>query len=120
VALMSARSFDPQRLDVDSQTWLIAASANAVAPGEMLGLELEGVAVALYNVEGVYYATNNVCTHAFAHLSEGYLDGPIIECPLHGGQFDVRTGSGQGAPITCDLQIFETRVVGDEVQVKLA
>jgi nitrite reductase/ring-hydroxylating ferredoxin subunit len=104
---------------VNSETWLTAASASALAPGEMVGVELGGAQLAVYNVEGVFYATSNICTHAFTYLSDGWLNGNVIECPLHGGQFDVMTGKGQGAPITCDLQTFVTRVVGGEVQVKL-
>lgn len=76
--------------------------------------------IALYNVEGEIYATDNVCTHAFAILTDGWLDGDVIECPLHGGRFEVKTGKGLGPPIPCDLKTYPVRVVGDEVQVDIA
>ena len=61
----------------------------------------------------------NVCSHAYALLSDGWLDGHLIECPLHNGQFDVRTGQGQGAPITTDIRAYKTRVDGKDVLIAL-
>ena len=62
-------------------------------PGTSISLELpDGAEVAVYNVDGEYYATENFCPHKGARLSEGILCGYIIECGLHGWQFDVRTG----------------------------
>jgi nitrite reductase/ring-hydroxylating ferredoxin subunit len=76
--------------------------------------------IALYNVDGEIHATDNVCSHAFAMLTDGWLDGNEIECPLHAGRFDVRTGKGLGPPIPCDIKSYRVRVVGDEVQIDLA
>src|SRR5678809_737605 len=62
-------------------------------PGTSISLELpDGTEVAVYNVDGEYYATENFCPHKGARLTEGTLCGHIIECGLHGWQFDVRTG----------------------------
>jgi len=58
-----------------------------------------------------------VCTHAFALLTEGFLDGEVIECPLHAGRFDVRTGKGLCAPIETDLATYQVRVDGADVLV---
>jgi nitrite reductase/ring-hydroxylating ferredoxin subunit len=102
-----------------AENWVKATEASALPPGQMVGLEVGGKAVCVYNVDGQFYATSNICTHAFTLLSEGYLDGQMIECPLHAGTFDVTTGAGQGPPITCDLEIFPVRLVGDEVQVDI-
>lgn len=76
--------------------------------------------IALYNVDGEIHATDNVCSHAFAMLTDGWLDGNEIECPLHAGRFDVRTGKGLGPPIPCDIKSYKVRIVGDEVQIDLA
>ena len=102
---------------MSSETWVTAVQASELAPGEMVGVELGGEAVAVYNVDGRYYATSNICTHAFSYLTEGWLDGTLIECPLHAGAFDVTTGKGQGAPITCDLKTYPIRLVDGAVQV---
>lgn len=102
-----------------SENWIDAAPADIIGPGEMKGVQLGGVHVALYNIDGQIYATSNICTHAFTFLTDGWLEDNLIECPLHAGQFDVRDGKGQGAPITCDLQTFPVRVNGDRIEVVL-
>lgn len=99
--------------------WCRAAGLAEVPEDDPLGVEVEGVAIALYRVEGRYHATSNVCTHAFALLSDGLLDGCEIECPLHNGRFDVRTGRALSSPAETDLKVFPVRVEGDELQVLL-
>ena len=58
----------------------------------MIHVELDGRMIALYNIDGDFYATDDICTHRRARLSDGYLDGRIVQCPLHFGKFDVITG----------------------------
>ena len=102
------------------EIWVTVASAAAIAPGDMIGVKVGGKLIALYNVAGRIYATDNVCTHAFAVLTDGWLDGGEIECPLHAGRFDVTTGKGLGPPIPSDLKTYNVRIVGDEVQIDMA
>src|ERR1700738_81296 len=89
------------------------------AKGEPLGVEAAGRAIALYDIDGNLFATDNICTHAYARLSDGWLDGELIECPLHAARFDVRTGKVLDPPATEDLKTYPVRVVDDEIQVKL-
>ena len=65
------------------------------------------------------FATDDVCTHAYAKLSDGWLDKGEIECPLHAGRFDVKTGKATAPPCTDDLKTYPVRVSGNEIQVKL-
>ncbi|MEJ1978343.1 MAG: non-heme iron oxygenase ferredoxin subunit [Acetobacteraceae bacterium] len=103
----------------DSSDWIRVASAADVAEGEALGIEVMGLNLALYHIGDEWFCTDNVCTHAFALLSDGWLEGHVIECPLHAGQFDVRTGKGLGDPIETDLKTFPVRVDGDAVMIAL-
>src|ERR1041384_945928 len=66
--------------------------AAAVAPGTALKVERAGLELAVFNVDGAFYVTDDHCTHGPGSLSEGFLDGEIIECNFHQGQFNVRTG----------------------------
>ena len=102
-----------------NEDWHRVAAVGDLADGESMPVELMGLQLALYNVAGEWFCTDNVCSHAYALLSDGWLEGHLIECPLHNGQFDVRTGKGQGAPITTDIRAFPTRVEGDDVLVTL-
>jgi nitrite reductase/ring-hydroxylating ferredoxin subunit len=100
--------------------WKTAARRAAVGIGEMLATTIGDRQIALFNVDGVIFAADNVCTHAFAMLTDGWLDGDVIECPLHAGRFEVSTGKGLGPPIPCDLKTYPVRIVGDEIEINLA
>jgi nitrite reductase/ring-hydroxylating ferredoxin subunit len=103
----------------ETNDWVTAGAVSKLAPGEMTGVQIGDREVALYNIGGQIKATDNLCTHAFAYLTDGWLEDGIVECPLHGGRFEVETGKGLGPPIPCDLLVHEVRLVGDDIQVKL-
>ena len=66
----------------------------------MLGVVIAGKEIALYDLDGTLYATDDICTHAYAKLSDGWLDRREIECPLHAGRFDIKTGRATAPPCT--------------------
>ena len=103
----------------EAGNWIRVAAVGDVPEGEPIGVEVQGRQLALYRIGEEWFCTDNVCTHAFALLSEGWLEGHVIECPLHNGQFDIRTGCGLGAPISEDLQTHSIRVDGTDVLVDL-
>lgn len=74
--------------------------------------------IAIFNLDGEFYATDDVCTHAYASLSEGYIEDGCVECPLHAGLFDIRTGKAQGVPVTEDIRTFPVRVEGEDIYVE--
>ena len=90
-----------------------------VAVGRMRSCKLgEREIVVCHTRDGVF-AVDNTCTHAFARMSEGYLKGTRIICPLHGATFDVRTGRVLGGPTPTPLPAYQTRVVNGIVEVAL-
>jgi 3-phenylpropionate/trans-cinnamate dioxygenase ferredoxin subunit len=99
--------------------WATVAKLSDLAAGDIRGVEIGDKSIALYNLDGEIRATDNICTHAFALLSDGWLDGDCIECPLHAGRFDVRTGKALGPPVDEDIKVYPVQIVGDEIQVKL-
>jgi nitrite reductase/ring-hydroxylating ferredoxin subunit len=103
-----------------STDWFRIASTSDVPEGEAYAIEIMGLSLALYHVGEAWFCTDNICTHALALLTDGWLEGHIIECPLHGGQFDIRTGKGQGAPIDIDLKTFPVRIDGGDVLISLS
>lgn len=74
--------------------------------------------IALVNVGGTVYAFEDVCPHAYALLSEGFVEDDEIECPLHGARFEISTGKCLAAPADRDLQTFAVRIDGDDVYVQ--
>lgn len=91
--------------------WIrVIAKAN-IESNEGIGTAVvAGHRIAIFCAEGQYYATSDTCTHGNASLSEGYLDGHLIECPLHQGLFDVRTGEAVGPPCTDAVRSFPVKL----------
>jgi naphthalene 1,2-dioxygenase ferredoxin component len=103
----------------DDAGWVQAAGRRDLTEGEVLGVEVAGRSIALYAADDGIFATDNICTHAYACLSDGWLDGDVIECPLHAARFDIRTGRVLDPPATEDLKTYPVRVIGDEIEVRL-
>ncbi len=99
------------------ENWIEVARTDDVPDGRGLCIEVGGAHVALWRVEGEYYATSDICTHEETSLSLGDLWDEVVECPLHGAQFDVRTGAVLSLPAIFPLQTFPTRVEGDTIYV---
>jgi nitrite reductase/ring-hydroxylating ferredoxin subunit len=97
--------------------WHVAVALTEVAVDEPAACSIGQHEIAVYLVEGAYYATSNICTHASALLTDGMMDGCEIECPLHNARFDVRTGEVLSSPAEVDLETFKTRIVDGNVEV---
>jgi nitrite reductase/ring-hydroxylating ferredoxin subunit len=98
--------------------WIRVASVADLPPGHMLSVEVDGEWVALYNVDGTLYATQAFCTHAEADLTEGTLDGEIVECPLHGARFNVRTGEVLSMPAVVPLMTYPVKVEEGQILIE--
>jgi len=96
------------------------ADTKAVPPGTAVAIDLEGRSVALFNVDGTFYAIDDTCTHAGGPLSEGELDGTVVTCPFHGACFDVATGEVLGPPAPEGVGRYDVRVEGDDVKIEIA
>ena len=99
-----------------------AAAPRSLAPNQFLIAELKpgqihlvsvgDAYVAVYNVDGTFYATQDECTHADGPLSDGHLDGPMVVCPWHASCFDVTTGAVLKGPATEPLRVYRVVVEG--------
>jgi nitrite reductase/ring-hydroxylating ferredoxin subunit len=81
-----------------------------LAANSMRKFDIEGKAIAVYNIDGAVYATDDLCTHGLSSLSEGTLDGDVVECSLHFGAFHVPTGQPAGAPCSVALRTYRTEI----------
>jgi len=91
------------------------ADSSEVAPGGKKLVDLDGRAIALFNVGGTFYAIDDVCTHDGGPLAEGDLAGSEIQCPRHGARFDVRTGKPLCMPAIEPVTTHQVVVKGDDV-----
>jgi nitrite reductase/ring-hydroxylating ferredoxin subunit len=94
-------------------------AADAVPSGQGQRVVVGSQAVAVFNVDGRFHVTDDTCTHGFSSLSEGDLEGCIVTCAWHGGQFDVTTGAAIGPPCTAPLNVYRCAVRDGEVLADL-
>jgi nitrite reductase/ring-hydroxylating ferredoxin subunit len=90
-----------------------------VQPGTARRIVVRGLALAAFNLDGEFYVIDDTCTHGFASLSAGIIDGDIVECPWHGGTFDIRSGAPVDHPCTVALNTYRTVVKDRAVWVDL-
>ena len=99
--------------------WLDAAALADVSEGDVIAVQVAGKEIALYEVDGKVFATDNLCTHGHARLSDGFLEGNEIECPLHQGRFDVCSGKALCAPLAENIRTYAVRIENMRVMLKL-
>ncbi len=97
--------------------FITVATTDEIKPGERLVVEVNRRWIAIFNIDGQYYAIEDLCTHDGGELADGELIGCEISCTRHGARFDVRTGKVTKPPALVDVPAFEVRVEGDAVQI---
>jgi apoptosis-inducing factor 3 len=100
--------------------WQKVASFPRMAEDGVTGVNVDGVPIALYRLGDEIFATHGICTHALAFLSDGWVEDGKIECPLHQGQFDIRTGKALCSPVTEDLRVYPVKRDGDDILINLS
>jgi nitrite reductase/ring-hydroxylating ferredoxin subunit len=88
-----------------------------VAPGATLKVEIGDLVLAVFNVGGEFYVTDDQCTHGPGSLSEGYVEGDVVECNFHGGQFNIRTGEVVLPPCMVPIKTYPALVEDGKVTI---
>jgi nitrite reductase/ring-hydroxylating ferredoxin subunit len=104
---------------VDIMAFVKIVKASVLTPGLMELVEAAGRKIVAVNVGGVFYAFDDRCPHMGGHLSKGLLFGAVVQCPLHGSKFDVRTGSVVEGPAKAPVKTYPVKVEGDDVLADL-
>jgi len=93
-------------------------SAEEVAPGTARKVETGELTLAVFNVDGDFFVTDDMCTHGPGSLSEGYIDGDVVECNFHNGQFDIKTGAVVSPPCMVPIKTYKTVVENGRVLIE--
>ncbi len=93
------------------------AQTDDIGVGETKSVKVGDEEILLANIDGTFYATSDICTHAYAALSEGDLTGDEVECFLHGSRFNVKTGEVSGPPADEKLTLYQVRLEGNDILV---
>ncbi|MEA3509245.1 MAG: non-heme iron oxygenase ferredoxin subunit [candidate division NC10 bacterium] len=94
------------------------AETKDIDSGTGILVELGGERIALFNVNGTFYAIGDVCTHSEGPLSEGDLDGEVVTCPWHAAEFDVKTGAVLSPPASDPVPSYRVKVEGSAIHIE--
>ena len=98
--------------------WTNVAAASEIGPGEHRVVDIDDVVIAVFNLDGAYFAIEDVCTHDFGTLTGGCVEGGEIMCPRHGARFDIRTGEALTPPAYEPVATFPVRIHNGVVQIR--
>lgn len=98
--------------------WITVAAVGELAPGACKVADVDGTVVAVFNINGEFFAIEDVCTHDGGELASGVIEGDQVICPRHGARFCVRTGDALSAPAYEPTAKFPVRIENGAVQVK--
>jgi nitrite reductase/ring-hydroxylating ferredoxin subunit len=99
--------------------WKVIDKTKDVSPGHAAAFTIGDQKIALFNVEGTYYAIGDACTHRGGPPSEGDVQGVKVTCPWHGADFDLRTGTVLGPPAQNGVPSYKVVVEGDDIKVEV-
>ena len=98
--------------------WVTVAHAAELGPGEWRVTDVDGTQIVVFNLDGEFYAIEDVCTHDGGQLTGGHVEGDQIVCPRHGARFCIRTGEALTAPAYEATAKFPVRIADGDVQVR--
>ncbi|BEU21162.1 non-heme iron oxygenase ferredoxin subunit [Paraburkholderia terrae] len=102
-----------------AEQWRCAGELAQLSEDNPIEYKLDGVEVGIFKVGGQIYALENVCPHAYALLTQGFIDGETVECPLHEAVFHIPSGKCLKEPGGRDLKTYAVRLAGEEIQIKV-
>ena len=102
-----------------SNDWIDAAAEADLWDGVGISVIVQGRDIALFRIGEAHYAVDNLCTHGQARLCDGFVEGFEVECPLHQGRFDLRSGAATGEPASEALRSYPIRIDRGRVSVRL-
>ncbi len=98
--------------------WVDVVAESALAIGEHMVVDVEGIDVAVFKLEDGFYALEDMCTHDGAEIASGEIEDDEIICPRHGARFCIRTGEVKSAPAYEDIASLEVKLVNGRIQIR--
>ncbi len=95
------------------------AKTNEIEPGQARLVDVQGKQIAVFNVDGEFFALDNTCTHRGGPLAEGTISGHEVTCPWHGATYNIKTGEVLGPPANRGVARYGVRVTGPDIEVQV-
>lgn len=99
-------------------SWMAVGPIASIPPGDYAQIEVDTALVAVFNIDGKFYAIDDVCTHDGGELAGGAVEGDVVICPRHGARFCLRTGAALTPPAYEPVRTYETRVKDGIVEIR--
>jgi len=106
--------------EASGENWHFAGNADDFEDEDIEQIKVGPLAIAVYRAKGQFYATQDLCTHERAYLSDGVLIDCVVECPFHQGRFDVRSGAALTAPVFVPVKTYPIKVVDGKLYVNVS
>ena len=106
-------------MNIQSDNWIFVSEENDVEVEDILRLDHENKTYCIYRLEDGYYATDGICTHESVHLEEGLVMDDEIECPMHQGIFNIKTGKAISPPVCEDLKTYSVKVEEGKIYIQI-
>ena len=106
-------------MNKEDSNWVLVGSKDQIELEDVLRFDYENRTFCIYQLEDGYYATDGICTHEAVHLEDGLVMDGEIECPMHQGIFDIKTGKAISAPVCIDIKTYPVKVEADSIYIQI-
>jgi 3-phenylpropionate/trans-cinnamate dioxygenase ferredoxin subunit len=109
--------YNYRELESDSIEYVPVFNKDDLMNGERIFVDIDDLAIVVFNIAGDYFAIGDVCSHDDGPLGEGQIEGYEVICPRHGARFDIRTGNANTLPAVIDIPAYPVRIEGDQIEI---
>lgn len=104
---------------MENNNWLLVGDTNSIDMEDLIRFDHKNKTYCIYHIEDGFFATDGICTHEAVHLEEGLVMDDEIECPMHQGIFNIKTGKAISLPACEDLKTYQVKVENDKIYIKI-
>ena len=109
--------YNYREIESESIEYVSVFNKDDLMNGERIFVDIDDLAIVVFNIAGDYFAIGDVCSHDDGPLGEGQIEGYEVICPRHGARFDIRTGSANTLPAVIDIPAYPVRIEGDQIEI---
>ena len=106
-------------MNSENKQWIEVGASDQIEVEDLIRFDHEGKTYCVYHLEDGFYATDGICTHEAVHLEEGLVMDDEIECPMHQGIFNIKTGKAMGPPVCIDLKTYQVKVEDNKIYIEI-